>query len=121
MDKKPEEVAAARISLISSLIAAGKIDTVYRDVYLERARRIIEEFFPHADYLQEQHSKAELWSSSGKTSIKAHSETLAGQVPYGSGINERLDHEKIQGFFERRRNTRRTGMAAYAIRDTDFR
>jgi hypothetical protein len=55
-----DDAGSTNITLISSLLGAGKTDTVYRDVYFERARRMLEEFLPHAEYRRQQYSKAEI-------------------------------------------------------------
>ena len=60
MDKSLEDLASAKVSLLILLLKAGNTDTVYRDLYFDRARRILAEFLPHAEYLRQQRNKAEI-------------------------------------------------------------
>lgn len=43
--------------VISQLLEAGKMDTVYRDLYLQRARGLFAPWLPHSEYLHLQHEK----------------------------------------------------------------
>jgi len=47
------------IGLVSALTEAGNLDTVYRDVYLERARTLLDPALPLADFrrLEQQHAE----------------------------------------------------------------
>jgi len=49
-----------KVSLVAQLQAAGKTDTVYRDLYLERAHALLGALLPHSEYLRLKHSKVEI-------------------------------------------------------------
>ena len=38
-----------KVLLVSQLLEAGKTDTVYRDLYLERAQAILGALLPHSE------------------------------------------------------------------------
>ena len=48
------------LSLVSTLTEVGTLDTVYRDVYLERARALLTGVLPLEEFRQVEHQKAEL-------------------------------------------------------------
>ena len=39
-----------KVSPLAQLLEAGKTDTVYRDVYLERAQALLGALLPHSEY-----------------------------------------------------------------------
>ena len=49
-----------KISSVSRLLEAGKTDTLYRDLYLERARIIMDDLLPQSEYLRLKYSKVEI-------------------------------------------------------------
>jgi len=51
---------------IKKLIATGKIDTVYRDLYVQRARMLLSETLPYEDYRQLIQQQASLPDTAGK-------------------------------------------------------
>lgn len=51
---------SAKVSLVAQLQEAGKTDTVYRDLYLERAHALLGALLPHSEYLRLKHSKVEI-------------------------------------------------------------
>ncbi len=60
MDRKSEGTSSAKVSLIWSLLEAGNTDTLYRDLYLERAQALTGALLPHAEYLRLKYSKVEI-------------------------------------------------------------
>jgi hypothetical protein len=49
-----------KVSSVSQLLEAGKTDTVYRDLYLERAHALLGALLPHSEYLRLKHSKVDI-------------------------------------------------------------
>ena len=49
-----------KVSLVAQLLEAGRTDTVYRDLYLERAHALLSALLPHSEYLRLKHSKLEI-------------------------------------------------------------
>ncbi len=49
-----------KVLMVSQLLEAGKTDTVYRDLYLERAHVILGALLPHSEYLRLKHSKVDI-------------------------------------------------------------
>ena len=49
-----------KVLLVSQLLEAGKTDTVYRDLYLERAHVILGALLPYSEYLRLNHSKVDI-------------------------------------------------------------
>jgi hypothetical protein len=49
-----------KVSSVSQLLEAGKTDTVYRDLYLERAQVILGALLSHSEYLHLKHSKVDI-------------------------------------------------------------
>ena len=49
-----------KVLLVSQLLEAGKTDTVYRDLYLERAHVILGALLPYSEYLRLKHSKVDI-------------------------------------------------------------
>lgn len=52
--------ASKRVSLLAHLEEAGKTDTVYRDLYLERARALMGALLPRSEYLRLKSSSVEI-------------------------------------------------------------
>ena len=53
-------VSADPLGLVSELIDTGNVDTVYRDVYLQRARTLMAGVLPVAEFRRIEQEKAEL-------------------------------------------------------------
>ena len=49
-----------KVSLLAQLLEAGRTDTVYRDLYLERAYALLGALLPHSEYLRLKYSKVEI-------------------------------------------------------------
>jgi hypothetical protein len=60
MDRGSESTSLAKASLVSQLLEVGNTDTLYRDLYLERAHALTGELLPHAEYLRLKCSKVEI-------------------------------------------------------------
>ncbi len=60
MDRQSEGTISAKVSLILRLMEAGNIDTLYRDLYLERAHVLTGALLPHSEYLRLKYSKVEM-------------------------------------------------------------
>ena len=60
MDKQSEGTPSAEVSLVSRLLEAGSIDTLYRDLYLERAHALTSVLLPHSEYLRLKYSKVDI-------------------------------------------------------------
>ena len=51
---------SGKVSLLAQLLEAGRTDTVYRDLYLERAYALLSGLPPHSEYLRLKCSKVEI-------------------------------------------------------------
>ncbi|HEU4343856.1 MAG TPA: hypothetical protein VFU31_20070 [Candidatus Binatia bacterium] len=60
MDREWKGTSSAEVSLILRLLEAGNLDTVYRDLYLERAQVLTGALLPHSEYLRLKNSKGEI-------------------------------------------------------------
>jgi len=60
MDRQSAGASSAEVSLILRLLEAGNIDTLYRDLYLERAHVLTGALLPHSEYLRLKYSKVEM-------------------------------------------------------------
>jgi len=60
MDSKSQGTSSAKVSLIWRLLEAGNTDTLYRDLYLERAHALTGALLPLAEYLRLKYSKVEI-------------------------------------------------------------
>lgn len=60
MDRESEGTSSAEVSLIWQLLETGNTDTLYRDLYLERAQELMGELLPQSEYLRLKYSKVEI-------------------------------------------------------------
>ena len=60
MYRQSEGTSSAQVSLILRLLQAGNIDTLYRDLYLERTHALTDALLPHSEYLRLKHNKVEI-------------------------------------------------------------
>src|SRR5688572_4335815 len=60
MPRELKETSSAEVSLILRLLEAGNVDTLYRDLYLQRAHALMSDLLPHSEYLRLKYSKVNI-------------------------------------------------------------
>ena len=60
MPRELKETSSAEVSLILRLLEVGNVDTLYRDLYLERAHALMGDLLPHSEYLRLKYSKVNI-------------------------------------------------------------
>ena len=60
MARELKQTSSAEVSVILRLLEAGNIDTLYRDLYLERAHARMGDLLPHSEYLRLKYSKVNI-------------------------------------------------------------
>ena len=99
MDRGSESTSSAKVVLIAQLLEAGKVDTVYRDLYLERAQNLIASLLPPGQYHRLKYVSVEI-------------DDLLRQV---APIVERQEWAKVKELTSRIRALQRTVEANHAL------
>lgn len=60
MDEALASGLSTRVSVVAQLVQAGNTDTVYRDIYFDRARELFEKLLTPAEYLRVKSSKIDM-------------------------------------------------------------
>lgn len=103
--------AAGPVALVSALIEAGNVDTVYRDVYLARARALLAGVLPPEEFERRETWQAEL----GTLTLSIARAVEKGDWPQVKELSERS--QAIREALARDRNLADTARAVYAVTD----
>jgi hypothetical protein len=60
MARELKQTSSAEVSVILRLLEAGNTDTIYRDLYLERAHARMGDLLSHSEYLRLKYSKVNI-------------------------------------------------------------